>query len=107
VTRCYKSRLTFPSISLFVFKIESRYGLGFHESSKGKDGRALRHYLISAKMGHETSLNMVKKMFMNGIATKAQYTEALNCYQDAVEETKSPERQFAFEKNKSWKMMHP
>jgi len=50
---------------------------------------------------------MVKKMFMNGIATKAQYTEALNCYQDAVEETKSPERQFAFEKNKSWKMMHP
>ena len=34
----------------------------------------------------------IKKMFVGGFATKAQYTEALRGYQDAVEEMKSHDR---------------
>ena len=48
--------------------------------------------MISAKMGFEKSLNNIKKMFMDGHATKAQYAEALIGYRDAVEEMKSPHR---------------
>ena len=41
--------------------------------------------MISAKMGYEKSLNAIKDMFKAGHATKAQYTEALIGYRDAVE----------------------
>ena len=48
--------------------------------------------MISAKMGHEVSLRLIKKLFMTGRATKEQYAEALNGYQNAVEEMKSHDR---------------
>ena len=43
-------------------------------------------------MGHEDSLESIKNMFGVGVATKEQYAEALKGYQDAVEETKSHDR---------------
>ena len=51
--------------------------------------------MISAKMGYEESLNGIKLMFKEGLATKAQYAEALVGYRDAVEEMKSPQREEA------------
>ena len=51
--------------------------------------------MISAKMGDESSLNFIKKRFMDGNATKAQYAEALRGYGDAVEEMKSHQREEA------------
>ncbi|EJK73263.1 hypothetical protein THAOC_05123 [Thalassiosira oceanica] len=71
---------------------ESRYKLGCDEGRKGNFDRATRHFLISAKMGHMDSLEMVKNAFMSGFATKEQYTQALKGYQVAVEETKSHDR---------------
>ena len=55
----------------------------------------MRHFLISAKMGHENSLEMIKKMFVGVNATKEHYAEALKGYQDAVEEMKSHDREEA------------
>ena len=72
--------------------VQSRYNLGSHEGEKGNYDRAVRHFVISAKMGHKGSLEMIKKVFMAGHAAKEQYTEALKGYQDAVEETKSHDR---------------
>ena len=72
--------------------VKSRQNLGYLEHEKGNHYRAVRHYLISAKLGDERSLETIKKMFMAGIATKEQYTEALVGYQDAVEEMKSRDR---------------
>ena len=43
-------------------------------------------------MGHKKSVETIKTQFMGGLATKGQYTEALKGYQDAVEETKSHDR---------------
>ena len=48
--------------------------------------------MVSAKMGYKDSLEMIKKMFMNGLATKEQYEQALTGCQDAVEEMKSRDR---------------
>ena len=72
-----------------------RTSLGIIENDKGNEHLATKHFLISAKMGHENSLHMVKKMFMGGHATKAQYAEALKGYGDAAEEMKSPQREEA------------
>ncbi|EJK45721.1 hypothetical protein THAOC_35648 [Thalassiosira oceanica] len=70
----------------------SRHNLGCIEGDKGNHDRAVRHFLISAKMGDEDSLENIKTAFMAGLATKEQYAEALQGYQDAVEETKSHDR---------------
>ena len=75
--------------------VESRHNLGNHEWRKGNYDRAVRHYLISAKMGCEDSLENIKRMLTGGDATKEQYAEALRGYQHAVEETKSAQREEA------------
>ena len=74
---------------------ESRYTLGFLEYESGNHGMAVRHWMISAIMGHEESLNEIKDMFMRGLATKAQYADAMKGYQDALKETKSHHREEA------------
>ena len=71
---------------------ESRHNLGSDEGQKGNHDRANRHFLISAKLGQEASVEMIKMHFMAGLATKEQYAEALKGCQDAMEETKSHDR---------------
>ena len=65
------------------------------EFNEGNYELAVQHWMISAKMGFEESLNDIKGMFMEGHATKAQYAEALLGYQGAVEEMKGPQREEA------------
>ena len=72
--------------------VESRYQLGWIEAKKGNYDRAVRHLLISAKMGDKDSLDAMKRVFKGGIATKEQYTEALKGHQDAMEGMKSHDR---------------
>ncbi|EJK64965.1 hypothetical protein THAOC_14241, partial [Thalassiosira oceanica] len=70
----------------------SRNNLGCIELKKENYDRAVRHFLISAKMGHEDSVEAIKDMLMEGLATKEHYTQALKGYQDAMEEMKSHDR---------------
>ncbi|EJK72864.1 hypothetical protein THAOC_05566 [Thalassiosira oceanica] len=72
--------------------VECRFNLGCIELKKGNHDRAVRHYLISAKMGDKGSVEMIKMMFDAGVATKEQHAEALKGYQDAMEEMKSHDR---------------
>ena len=74
---------------------KSRHDLGEVEAESGNYELAVQHYMISAKMGYEASLNAIKDMFKGGHATKAQYAEALLGYREAVEEMKSPQREEA------------
>ena len=73
----------------------SRHNLGVDEYESGNHQVALQHLMISVKMGFEESLNAIEEMFTEGHATKAQYSEALLAYRDAVEEMKSPQREEA------------
>ena len=72
--------------------VSARFNLGCRDCNAGNHDLALQHWMISAKMGHEKSLNNVKAMFMDGLATKADYAEALRGYQGAIEEMRSPDR---------------
>ena len=58
----------------------SRHNLGCVEYENGNHELAVQHWMISAKMGYETSLNATKEMFEDGHATKAQYAEALELF---------------------------
>jgi len=70
----------------------SRHNIGAIELNKGDCKLAVRHWMISTKMGDEGSLNEIRRMFMRGHATKAQYAEALRGFGHAVEEMKSHQR---------------
>jgi len=83
--------------------VKARHNLGSHEHRNGNYERAVRHWLISAKMGCEKSLESMKGMFVGGIATKQQYTDALKGYQIALEEVKSLDRDVAVEEIASLK----
>ena len=73
----------------------SRHNLGTAEIPEGNYELALKHWMISAKMGYKESLDAIKRRFIKGHATKAQYAEALRGYQTAVQEMKSPQREEA------------
>mmetsp|Transcript_11826 Transcript_11826/g.27762 ORF Transcript_11826/g.27762 Transcript_11826/m.27762 type:complete len:306 (+) Transcript_11826:123-1040(+) len=73
--------------------VMGRHNLGMHDLTKrGMRESALRHFMISAKMGFDESLSMIKQMFDRGHASKVDYAEALKGFQIAIEEMKSPER---------------
>ncbi|EJK56223.1 hypothetical protein THAOC_23934, partial [Thalassiosira oceanica] len=72
--------------------VGSRHFLGLAELENLNFDRAVRHLLISAKKGSKESLDRIKNLLTKGLATKAQYLEGLEGYQDAVEEMKSPDR---------------
>ena len=72
-----------------------RHNLGVVECKSRNHQLAVQHWMISAKMGSANSLNSIKDMFKEGHATKAQYSEALLGYRDALEEMKSPQREEA------------
>ena len=63
-----------------------------NQGLRGDHNRAVRHYLISAKMGDKNSVESIKNLFMDGLATMKQYAEALRGYNDAVKEMKSRDR---------------
>ncbi|EJK75160.1 hypothetical protein THAOC_03129, partial [Thalassiosira oceanica] len=76
-------------------QVESRNNLGVVEYENGNHQLALQHFMISAKLGYDKSLNSIKDMFKNGRVNKEQYAEALIGYRDAMEEMKSPQREEA------------
>ena len=70
----------------------ARHRLGLEEEEKGNMDRAIRHYMIAARSGDSDSLNMIKKLYTNGHATKEDYTKALQLYQEYLSEIKSVQR---------------
>ena len=72
--------------------VSARLDLGCMEQRAGNDDIAVQHWMIAAKLGHETALDYVKKMFMLGEATKADYAAALRGYQSAAQQMRSPDR---------------
>ncbi|EJK71451.1 hypothetical protein THAOC_07107 [Thalassiosira oceanica] len=50
--------------------VSSRYNLGIIEGEKGNHDRASKHFLIAAENGHKDSLEMIRKLFIAGIASK-------------------------------------
>ena len=70
----------------------ARYKLACYEFDYGNIKRAMKHFMISAKCGHDKSLERVKKGFMSGDVTKDDFERALRCHQASHDETKSEQR---------------
>ena len=74
----------------------SRHNIGVAEFEEGNYELAVQHFMISVKnMGYEKSLDNIKDMFVDSLATQVQYAEALIGYQTAVQDMKSPQREDA------------
>ncbi|EJK54715.1 hypothetical protein THAOC_25633, partial [Thalassiosira oceanica] len=73
-------------------QVLSRFSLGKVEYNGGRRHLALQHFLISAKLGHTASLEKVKRLLNEGIATKADFAGALQGHAAATEEMSSPPR---------------
>ena len=73
----------------------SRGVLGIHEKNNGRFERAAKHFIINANLGADKTLRYIKEFFVAGIVSKEEYAAALRACQDAVDATKSVEREKA------------
>jgi len=76
--------------------ITARNNLGCTEGKAGNMDRAMKHFILAARVGHERSLNNVKIGFRSGVVTKDVYASTLR-YQQIQDEMKSDERDKAAE----------
>ena len=70
----------------------ARHNLGNMEGREGNLDRALKHWMIAVKSGDSDSLKEIQKYYLNGHATKEDYTKALQLYQAYLDEIKSSQR---------------
>ncbi len=80
---------------------EARHNLGCIEGFNGKYEKAKRHFIIAANLGYNGSLEGLRKLYANGLASKEDYADALRAYQAAAYAAKSAEREKAEEVMKS------
>jgi hypothetical protein len=55
----------------------------------------VEHFIISANLGHDESIEMMKLCYKEGKVSKEDFASALRAHQAAVNETKSPHREEA------------
>jgi TPR repeat protein len=75
---------------------DARYILGAYEGRDERYERALKHWIIAAKLGHDGALEAVKVYFSVGLVSKDDYEAALRGHQAAVDATKSEQREEAY-----------
>ena len=78
----------------------ARNNLGNYERMSGNMERAVKHYIIAAKLGYDhpmfSTLAAVKEGFLAGIVSKEEYAATLRGHQAAVDATKSQQRDEAY-----------
>ena len=75
--------------------VEARFNLGYLDWKKGKFDRAVKHWIISASLGDNISVQELKKSYKLGHASKDDFARALRAHQAAVDAMKSTDREFA------------
>ena len=80
---------------------DARHNLGCLEERRGRMDRAVKHWIIAAKLGHDNSLECVKGLYKDGYVSKEDFATALRGHHAAIEATKSPQREEAAEKLRS------
>ena len=73
----------------------SRYNLAVLDMFNGRFERATKHWLISACIGHDPSLERLKFGYMRGYVEKDDFATALRGHQSALDAAKSPQREAA------------
>ena len=74
---------------------DARHNLGVNEERAGNIDRAIKHWMIAAGAGKDSSLGAIRKCFMHGLATKDDYEKGLRAHKEAKDEMKSDHRDAA------------
>jgi TPR repeat protein len=74
----------------------SRHNLGCYEEENGNIERAVKHFIIAAKLGYDDALEAVKDCFSDGFVNKEDFEAALRGHQAAVDATKSELRDASY-----------
>ncbi len=75
--------------------IAARFILAHHEADNGRWKRAVKHWIINSKLGHDESIHMLKKCYKIGQVSKDDFAAALRAHKAAADATKSPQREAA------------
>jgi len=73
----------------------ARYNLGCYEERNCRYDRAVMHWIIAANLGHDGSIQALKKCYKHGDISKEDFAAALRAHQAVVDATKSPQRDAA------------
>ena len=72
--------------------VNARQNLGTFEGQTGNYQRAMKHFIIAARVGSKRSLDFVKKGYIHGDVTKEEYANTLREYQKSRDEMTSEAR---------------
>ena len=73
----------------------ARFNLGNHEARNGRVDKAVKHYIIAAKLGHTGAMETLWDHYKHGSITKEDLDATLRTHQAAIDATKSPQREAA------------
>ena len=73
--------------------VDARTILGYMEYRADNVERAVKHWILAAKAGHDLCLDKVKKGYMKGLVTKDDYANTVRSYHDRQKEMKSDTRE--------------
>ena len=76
---------------------EARHNLGCIEWKNDRVDRAVKHWIIAAKLGAVKSLERLKTLYKDGHVSKEDFESALRGHHSAIAATKSPQRDEAAE----------
>ncbi|KAL7540297.1 hypothetical protein ACHAXR_010007 [Thalassiosira sp. AJA248-18] len=75
----------------------SRYNLGAVEEEVGNMNRAMKHFMISAGFGHDSSLKEIQNGFSDGHVTKDDFEKTLRAHKESKDEMQSDQRDAAWQ----------
>ena len=73
----------------------ARLNLACYEGGKGNEGRARKHGIISASLGYDPSMKLLREYYKHGFVSKEDFAAALRAHHAAVNAMKSPQREAA------------
>ena len=79
-------------VSAILGNESARHILGEIARNDGNTEHAMRHFMISVKSGLDTSLEEVKRGFVEGLVTKDDFESTLRGHQASKDETNSDQR---------------
>ena len=92
VERDMKKAIYYYELAAMGGVVEARHNLGSFEGHAGNMSRAVRHWMISAGAGYDNSPKEIRRCYLNGHATKADFENALRSHKEAKDEMKSDQR---------------
>ena len=66
----------------------ARFNLGCTDQAAGRTDRAVKHFIIAANLGHDTSLKFLQKFYADEKVSKEEFAATLRAYQSTVEAAK-------------------